>query len=128
MNGLSSDKLALLAADLDGLDIVTDPRIVRRRSRDFFWYSPILNQQLDGKSADMIIAPRDEAEVVRVAAACARHRVPLTVRAGGTGNYGQAVPLQGGVLLDVTALTAVEWIKPGMMRVGAGAKMNEIDA
>lgn len=127
MNDLSSGPLTSLVADLSGLDIVTDPKIVRRRSRDFFWYSPILNQQLDGKSADLIVAPRDEAEVVRVAAACARHRVPLTVRAGGTGNYGQAVPLQGGVLLDVTALTAVEWIRPGMMRVGAGAKMNAID-
>jgi len=128
MNDLSSSPLTSLVTELAGLDIVTDPKIVRRRSRDFFWYSPILNEQLDGKSADLIVAPRDEAEVVRVAAACARHRVPLTVRAGGTGNYGQAVPLQGGVLLDVTALTAVEWIKPGMIRVGAGAKMNAIDA
>ena len=128
MNDLSSGTLALLIADLGDMDIVTDPKIVRRRSRDFFWYSPILNQQLDGKSADLIVAPRNEAEVVRVAAACARHRVPLTVRAGGTGNYGQAVPLEGGVLLDVTALAAVEWIKPGMMRIGAGAKMNAIDA
>ena len=33
--------------------------------------------------------------MIRVAAACARHRVPLTVRGGGTGNYGQAVPLAG---------------------------------
>ena len=128
MNDLSSSPLTSLVAELADLDIVTDPKIVRRRSRDFFWYSPILNEQLDGKSADLIVAPRDEAEIVRVAAACARHRVPLTVRAGGTGNYGQAVPLQGGVLLDVTALTAVEWIKPGMMRIGAGAKMNAIDA
>src|SRR5258707_291445 len=67
-------------------------------------------------------------KIVRVAAACARHRVPVTVRAGGTGNYGQAVPLQGGVLLDITALAAIEWVKPGMMRVGVGAKMNAIDA
>src|SRR3984893_7830630 len=128
MNGLRSGALALLVADLSDMDIVADPRIVRRRSRDFFWYSPILNQQLDGKSADLIIAPRDEAEVVRVAAACARHRVSLTVRAGGTGNYGQAVPLEGGVLLDVTALAAVECTRPGIMRVGAGAKLNAIDA
>src|ERR1700724_55463 len=124
----SSSTLASLVADLGDIATVADPKIVRRRSRDFFWYSPILNEQLDGKSADLIVTPRDEPEVMRVAAACARHRVPLTVRAGGTGNYGQAVPLQGGVLLDVTALTAVEWIKPGMMRVGAGAKMNAIDA
>jgi FAD/FMN-containing dehydrogenase len=119
---------ATLVADLGDIPTVTDAKIVRRRSRDFFWYSPILNEQLNGKSADLIVAPRDEADVMRVAAVCARHRVPLTVRAGGTGNYGQAVPLEGGVLLDITALASIEWTRPGLMRVGAGAKMNVIDA
>ena len=128
MNDMSSSALDRLVADLGDIAVVTDPKIVRRRSRDFFWYSPVLNEQLDGKSADLIVAPRNEAELVRVAAACAQHRVPITVRAGGTGNYGQAVPLQGGVLLDITALAATEWIKPGVMRVGAGAKMNAIDS
>ena len=132
MNDLISNALtkpiADLMADLGDIPVVTDPKIVRRRSRDFFWYSPVLNEQLNGKSADLIVAPRDEADVVRIAAACARHRVPVTVRAGGTGNYGQAVPLEGGVLLDITALAATEWIKPGIMRVGVGAKMNAIDA
>jgi FAD/FMN-containing dehydrogenase len=127
VNDLSLGALAGLVADLGDIPVVTDPRIVRRRSRDFFWYSPILNEQLDGKSADLIVAPRNEADVVRIAAACARHRVPVTVRAGGTGNYGQAVPLQGGVLLDITALDAIEWTKPGLLRVAAGAKLNTID-
>jgi FAD/FMN-containing dehydrogenase len=54
--------------------------------------------------------------------------VPLTVRAGGTGNYGQAVPLAGGVLLDITKLDAIEWTRPGQVRVGVGAKMNALDA
>jgi FAD/FMN-containing dehydrogenase len=128
MNEVLSDSLASLIGDLDDIAVVTDPKVVRRRSRDFFWYSPILTEQLDGKSADLIVSPRNEQEVVRVAAACARHRVPLTVRAGGTGNYGQAVPLQGGVLLDITALSATEWVKPGIIRVGVGAKMNALDA
>ena len=100
----STDRLASLLAALGDIPVVTDPTIVRRRSRDFFWYSPVLNDQLNDKSADLIVAPRNEADIVRVAAACVRHRVPLTVRAGGTGNYGQAVPLAGGVLLDITAL------------------------
>ena len=128
MNDLASSSLNALVSELGDIPLVTDPKIVRRRSRDFFWYSPILNQQLEGKSADLIVTPRDEAEVVRVAALCTRHRVPLTVRAGGTGNYGQAVPLQGGVLLDITKLEAIEWQKPGLVRVGVGAKMNAIDA
>ena len=128
MNDMSSSALNKLIAELGDIPVITEPKIVRRRSRDFFWYSPVLNEQLEGKSADLIVAPRDEADVINVAAACARHRVPLTVRAGGTGNYGQAVPLHGGVLLDITALSAIEWTKPGALRVGVGAKLNSIDA
>jgi FAD/FMN-containing dehydrogenase len=128
MNDLTSSNLARLVDDLGDVPVVTDPRIVRRRSRDFFWYSPVLNEQLNGKSADLVVSPRNEADVIRVAASCARHRVPITVRAGGTGNYGQAVPLRGGVLLDVMALDGIRWTKPGLMRVGAGEKLNTIDA
>ena len=32
------------------------------------------------------------------------------------------------MLLDITALDAIEWSRPGQLRVGAGAKMNAIDA
>jgi hypothetical protein len=120
--------IAALKEDLAGIALIDETQVVRKRSRDFFWYSPILNEQLSGKSADIIVAPRDEADVLKVAAACARHRVPITPRGGGTGNYGQAVPLQGGVLLDMTALSAIEWQKQGVVRVGTGAKMHEMDA
>jgi len=116
-----------LKADLAGVPMIDEPQVVRKRSRDFFWYSPILNAELADKSADIIVSPRDEAEVVRVVAACAKRRIPLTVRAAGTGNYGQAVPLAGGVLLDITALTGIEWLKPGSVRVGAGSRLLDID-
>ena len=95
-------------------------RSLRRRSRDYFWYSQALAEDLDGKQADVVVTPRHEADVIRVAAACARHRVPLTPRGGGTGNYGQAVPLHGGVVLDMSEMTAIEWVRPGVMRIAAG--------
>ena len=120
--------IAGLLAEIEGVPVTTDAQIVRRRSRDFFWYSPVLNRQLHGKAADVIVSPRNEADVVRVAAACAKRRIPITVRAGATGNYGQAVPLEGGVLLDVSGLDKTEWIKPGLVRVGAGARIHELDA
>ncbi|WP_275196051.1 FAD-binding oxidoreductase [Bradyrhizobium sp. CSA207] len=128
MNELAVGTLDRLMADLGDIPVITEQKVVRRRSRDFFWYSPILNAQLDGKSADLIVLPRDEDDVIRVASVCARHLVPITVRGGGTGNYGQAVPLEGGVLLDISGLESIEWIKPGIVRVGAGAKMSAIDA
>jgi FAD/FMN-containing dehydrogenase len=121
--------------DIDGLlgaigdvPVTTDMQRVRLRSRDYFWYSPVLNKQLHGKSADIVATPRNEADVIRVAAACAKRRIPLTVRGGATGNYGQAVPLEGGVLLDLTNMTAIEWQKPGVIRCEPGLKMNDLDA
>ncbi|MBC7575942.1 MAG: FAD-binding oxidoreductase [Tardiphaga sp.] len=128
MTELAPHALEALIVDWGDVPTVTDIKVVRRRSRDFFWYSPILNEQLSGKSAEVLVIPRDEVDVVRVAAACARHRVPLTVRAGGTGNYGQAVLLAGGVPLDITEISAIGWGKPGVIRVGVGAKMNAIAA
>ncbi len=65
---------------------------------------------------------------MRVAAACARHRVPLTVRGGGTGNYGQAVPLEGGVLSRPDrARPRGRGRGPAPGRFEAGARLLDID-
>src|SRR6185369_509226 len=118
---------ASLRQDLCDIPVLEDPGSLRMRSRDFFWFSPILKETLDDKRADIVVVPRDKADVIRLAAACARNRVPLTVRGGGTGNYGQAVPLAGGVVLDMTKLDQVIWHRPGAGRFGAGARMLDID-
>jgi FAD/FMN-containing dehydrogenase len=121
-------RLAAFLAEIGDVPTIADPQVVRRRSRDFFWYSPILNAELHGKSADVIVTPRHEADVIAIARAAARHGVPLTPRGGGTGNYGQAVPLQGGALVDFsTMMNHILWDKPGVLRVQAGAKMGAID-
>ena len=122
-----SKALSAFLDDIAGVPATTDRPTVRRRSRDFFWYSPVLNAELAGKSADVVVTPRSEADVLRVAAAAVRHRLPVTPRGSGTGNYGQAVPLAGGIVLDMSALEAIEWQRPGMVRVAAGAKMHDID-
>jgi FAD/FMN-containing dehydrogenase len=113
--------------DLADIPILEDAGSVRMRSRDFFWFSPILKEALEDKRADIVAVPRDKADVMRIAAACARHRVPLTVRGGGTGNYGQAVPLAGGVVLDMGKLDQLIWHKAGAGRFAAGARMLDID-
>jgi FAD/FMN-containing dehydrogenase len=86
-------------AELPAIEWITDPALVRQRSRDFFWYSPVLKRQLNGVTAEAVACPRDEAEVIAIMAACVKHQVPLTPRGAGTGNYGQAMPLKGGVVL-----------------------------
>jgi len=116
-----------LAEALGDIPSTTNPTERRQKSRDFYWYSPILKQQLDTVVADLIVSPRNEADVVRALATCHARQVPVTVRGCGTGNYGQAMPIQGGVVLDVSGMTAIKWIRQGSIRAEAGLKIGELE-
>lgn len=118
---------ALLRA-IGDIPVETQPQKVKRRSRDFYWYSPILKRQLDAVTAEAIVSPRDEAEVVAVLAAAFAHDVPVTPRGAGTGNYGQAMPLRGGIVMDLAELRAVEWVQHGRVRVQAGCRLLDLEA
>lgn len=127
MSDTTRHDVAALRRDLEGIELIDDVGIRRQRSRDFYWYSPVLKRQLDGALADLVAVPRSEGQVRRVLAGCHRHAVPLTVRAGGTGNYGQAMPLAGGVVLDMSELKSVRWIRPGACRVEAGMRLAHLE-
>ncbi len=114
-------------AALGEVPVITDPVQVRQKSRDFYWYSPILKDQLDDVTGDIVVMARSEADIVQTLKLCYARDIPVTVRAGGTGNYGQAMPLEGGVVLDVTGLDAMKWIKPGVVRSEAGIKMGALE-
>jgi len=117
-----------LLAELDGIAVETDRALVRQKSRDFFWYSPVLKRQLNAVAGEAVVLPKSEAEVARVLSAAFRHRVPVTPRGAGTGNYGQAMPIRGGIVLDLSALDRILWARPGVVRAEAGAKLGDIDA
>jgi FAD/FMN-containing dehydrogenase len=115
------------AQSLAPVRVITEPALVRQKSRDFFWYSPILKAELNRKSADLVVVPKDQDEALRAIGACAQFRIPLVVRGGGTGNYGQLVPLKGGILLDTAKLDRALFVRPGAARFEAGANLVEID-
>ncbi|WP_031251149.1 FAD-binding oxidoreductase [Mesorhizobium sp. LSHC412B00] len=116
-----------LKRDLDGIKLDDNPAIIQQKSRDFYWYSPVLKQQLDHVTGDLIVTPRNEAELIRVLAACHRHGVPVTPRGSGTGNYGQAMPLSGGVVLNLAEMNEIKAIAPGRVVTGPGAILADID-
>lgn len=116
-----------LLRDLGAIRTVTDRAQVKLRSRDFYWYSPILKKQLKDVTADLVVLPASEAELIEVLRACHARRVPVTPRGAGTGNYGQAMPLRGGVVLDLSLLTRLELRDHGAMRAATGAKLCDID-
>jgi FAD/FMN-containing dehydrogenase len=119
--------LETLCQQLDGIEIIRDPAQVTKLSQDYYTFSPILQPLLQDKRADLVVRPVDEAEVMRVAAACVQQHIPLTVRGAGTGNYGQCVPLEGGVVLDLSRMQAVRWVKPGLACVEPGVKLAALD-
>ncbi|MBW4489992.1 MAG: FAD-binding oxidoreductase [Trichocoleus desertorum ATA4-8-CV12] len=119
--------LDALIAELAGLEIITDPAQVAKLSQDYYTFSPVLQPQLAGKKGDLVVRAMSEADVLRVAAACVKFRVPLTVRGAGTGNYGQCVPLNGGVVLDLSPMQAIHWVKPGLACVEPGVKLANLD-
>lgn len=119
--------VSALKRDLEGLKLDDNPAIVQQKSRDFYWYSPVLKRQLDHVTGDLIVTPKDEAELIRVLAACHRHGVPVTPRGSGTGNYGQAMPLSGGLVLNLAEMNEIKSIAPGRVVTGPGAVLADID-
>ncbi|MDX2098403.1 MAG: FAD-binding oxidoreductase [Leptolyngbyaceae cyanobacterium bins.59] len=116
-----------VTAALEGLELITDATQITKLSQDYYTFSPVLQQQLRDKRGDLVVRPTCEAEVLQVARVCVQHQVPLTVRGAGTGNYGQCVPLEGGLILDMSRMQAVRWVKPGLACVEAGVKLAALD-
>lgn len=117
-----------ILAQLGNEIVFVDGETREKLSKDYFWYSPVLNRQLKNvKSADVVAIPRNEAEVANVLAFGYRHNIPVTVRGAGTGNYGQAVPLQGGIVLDLSRMDEIVEIGKGFARLQCGVRLGVID-
>ena len=56
---------------------------------------------------ELVVLPRDAADVQGVVRACNRHRVPFVARGAGTGLSGGALPVAGGVVISLTRLNRI---------------------
>ncbi len=114
-------------SELSEIETIQEPTQRQKLSQDYYHFSPILQPLLKDKIGDLVVRPTTEAEVLQVAKVCVKYKVPLTVRGAGTGNYGQCIPLEGGVILDLTKLNQINWIKPGLACVEPGVKLAIFD-
>jgi len=124
MEQLKSELRALVG----GGNLIDAGESLEALSKDFYWYSPVLRRQLDDKRADMAARPGSMGELREVVAACCRARVPVVPRGAGTGNYGQCVPLYGGVVIDFSRLDRILSLEGGVARVEAGARLGAVEA
>ena len=126
---MTSTHFSDLAAILGHADaVIADPQMLERLSKDFYWYSPVLKALLEDKRAEAVVQPRTREEVQNVLRYCFDQGIPVTVRGSGTGNYGQAIPLEGGVVIDLALMDRILAIEPsGIAVCEPGARLITIE-
>ncbi|WP_331772887.1 FAD-binding oxidoreductase (plasmid) [Embleya sp. NBC_00888] len=88
----------------------------------------IFNAHVADATPALIVRAEDEADVVTVAQYATATGTPLAVRAGGHGVDGTAMP-DGALVLDLTRLDTID-VRPdtGVVRLGAGVLLADMDA
>jgi FAD/FMN-containing dehydrogenase len=119
--------LGELTEALGAQHVLVEPAAQQRFLRDFSWYSPVLADAFTDTRIDAVVQPGTLEELERVVAIGVHNRVPITVRGAGTGNYGQSVPLFGGVLIDMRRLNRIEAIEDDAIEVEAGTVWEDVE-
>ncbi|MSQ52145.1 MAG: FAD-binding oxidoreductase [Betaproteobacteria bacterium] len=131
------DALALdLIKRLGKAAVLRDTKAIRRFLRDNSWLSPILSEHFNqggGEGApvidaDMVVTPENVEQLRDIIALAVRHNSPIVVRGGGTTNFGQSIPLEGGVIIDSRKLNRVLEITDTTITAEAGAFQADVDA
>ncbi len=126
---VADERIEAVAAELSALQPIRQGEELARLSTDFHAYSPVLEPLLGRCRAQLAVRAHSLEQVRLVASACARHGVPLTLRGAGTGNYGQCVPLTGGLVLDLSGLRQLRRLDPvsGIYTAEAGITLAALD-
>src|SRR6056297_3649296 len=120
--------VAAAKAALAHIEQDENPATIRSKSRDFFWYSPVLKAAMDHLEADFVVNPKSEEEVIEIMRVCYAHDVPVTTRGAGTGNYGQAMPMRGGCVMHMKNMASIKELAPGRVVVQPGMVIKDLDA
>ncbi len=89
--------------------------------------SPVISEQLPLGLADLVAFPSTAEQIAETVGAAVRHAVPITPRGKGTGNYGQAIPMAGGLVLDMSRARAIIEVGDGFLTADAGATLVAIE-
>ena len=107
--------------------VLTGDAELETLSKDCYWYSPVLKDRLEPRRASAAVKV-DSVETLREVLALAyRNDLPVTVRGGATGNYGQCIPLCGGLVIDITGIDRILEIADGVATVEPGVRVINLE-
>ncbi|PWJ53986.1 FAD/FMN-containing dehydrogenase [Quadrisphaera granulorum] len=131
VTGTPAPDYAALEADLAALlgprGVSSDLRQREKASVDGARMSPIIAEQLPLGVADLVAFPTTAEQIADVVRLAVAHGAPITPRGKGTGNYGQAIPMPGGLVLDMSRARAVVAVGDGWITAEAGAPMATLE-
>src|SRR5215218_1160240 len=122
---------ASLSSALGEGAVITAPAELHGYTADTYW--PALHAKAAGTPLgrpDMVIRPRTEEDVATVLAIAQEQRVPVVPWGGGSGTQGGALPIHGGIVIDLRSLDQVIEIDDTSMTVTvqAGKNGRELEA
>ncbi|GAA4782430.1 FAD-binding oxidoreductase [Microbacterium gilvum] len=112
-----------LSALLGPRGVSADARMLERASVDGARMSPVLSELLPLGVAQLVAYPSNADQAAAAIAAAVELGVPVTPRGKGTGNYGQAIPHAGGLVLDLSRARRIVEVGGGWITAEAGATM-----
>jgi hypothetical protein len=77
ISGKADIDRAAFAKALASVDVMHEPVLVKERGRDFFWYSPILNDALRHCFGDLVARPKTPEEMRHVLHVAYAHDAPV---------------------------------------------------
>jgi FAD/FMN-containing dehydrogenase len=116
-------ELALWRTAFDADDVLVDDLARAYVLQDFSWYSPLLSAQLSDVTVDAIVFPRTLEQLEFAISTSVRLERPITMRGAGTGNYGQSVPVQGGLLVDMRHYAGLVTLSDASAIVRGGTRL-----
>src|SRR3954449_4196741 len=120
-----SEVAAALSAALGEDAVHTDPTRLDAYTADTYW--PALAAVAAGTPLgrpDVVVVPRDDEGVVAALRIAAERRLPVVPWGGGSGTQGGAVPVRGGLVVDLRGLDRIIEIDERSLTVTAQAGVN----
>jgi FAD/FMN-containing dehydrogenase len=112
---------------LGDLGVSDEPASLDKASADGSYLSPVISEQLPLGRADLVAYPPTAELIAATIAAAVRLGIPVTPRGKGTGNYGQAIPMAGGLVVDTSKARTLHEVGDGYLVADAGATMISLE-
>lgn len=127
---LSSLAALLMSCGIESEDVILDPWELRNYQRDMGRPPELFNRMLSATEPAMVVRPQTPEQLSSAIKTLYSQKVPFTPRGIGSTGLGGAVPIPGGVVVDLSRMSGIQSLdaKSGVVQVLAGTSFYRIES